>query len=168
MSTYAPTPQEVALADWVESATGLSTIYAGQASARPSLPYATVRVLSERGIGSRADTETTDEAMGAGFKRKISKLYQGTASVQVYGAGAQAALRKLAMSLEEAEVRLALRNGGIVVSHVIADHSRTLQLLDTSFEGRAAADFAFRWVEKTEHETAVIETLNATQIGGAP
>lgn len=160
------TPQELALRDWVLLGTGLDeqhVIFAGQPGAppRPSLPYATVTVLTE----TLADSETTmsDTALGAGYEYDIDTQGSGTVSVQIFGDGARLLMRDLVQSLHLPAVQVLLSTRGV---HPTAAGSGGIAItqapISTSFEPRTSQDFAYTFSISSTHEVGAIEEVVVT------
>jgi hypothetical protein len=109
---------EVALQAWIESVLQpLSidpTIYSDQRTPRPGKPYATLRIISDRGLGL---LEQRDPYSGGTYTPAIRSTREGTVEVQIFGAGHTDAAHLLETSLRRQSVRDALELAGVAVSH---------------------------------------------------
>lgn len=156
------TPEEIAVADWVEAVTGLVVAFSDQKGPRPlPLPYATVLQLTDTIVGGEFDREYI--ANGADAIERVSSRRQGNFSVQIYGDNHTALARDLLLSIDDNSVIRANEAAGITVAYASTPPTRLSRDTDGVTEDRTLTEYAVRFVIARERDvTDLIENLETT------
>lgn len=132
---------------WFRAASGLSeeaVIYANGGGPRPTeRPYATILITNagER-VGVTDVVQLTDVLVGGEYVQHVTGERRATASVQVFGDGCEAILRRAsaALALPDEDLALQVVSAGAV--------SPVPRLLDTNWEPRATCTYGLSFFDE--------------------
>lgn len=151
--------ERLAVLNWVKAALSIEAIFSPSAGPRPSEPYATVEVLSERSVGA-PDKETVDDGATDGSgELSITTQRRGTLSVSIYAEQHRELSTQLELSVHDPARQDALAAAGVVIVGAIgtSDYNRVNR--PTSFEGFSVVDFEYARVSTLATRGPVLETV---------
>lgn len=156
--------EEIAVLEWVEAALPSleAVIYARQdsSSPRPALPYATVRLVTDRDLPLRPHKRTTDVPSGSLFVEERYYLRESTARIDIYGDDSRALAKSLRYSLDDDTIKQQLWLAGIaIVGQPLSQIDLSTARDRVAWEPRTQIDFTVRYYEQVDGEVAVIENI---------
>ena len=171
MTTYQPQPYELALRQWLltsleEVGAPRKVVFADQPSApRPQRPFATIKALSLRSVGTPVVKLTGEAwpAAAADYTQRSTHQREGTASIAIFAddhaevaAGVVNALAAPAVVEKLDEVGLTIRRPlSLVDATAVAGPTR---------EGRTNLDIPFAFLDTQTHRGEAVEQANVTTI----
>jgi hypothetical protein len=167
--TYQPTEIETKLYAWVNRVIGSSAtvVYANQGEHRPTLPFATIEILTNQLIESIPLEVMKDEEFNGGYRLETLMRYEGTLSVQVYGVNAHELARVLQRSILLSSTISFNASLDLSVFSVLSNNNIP-QFSNTETIQRRSVDFAFYHNETVVEAVGTIETVLVNDDFGKP
>lgn len=142
----APTPPAV-----IPVAHTVQVVWADQDAPRPVPPYLTLKVISTRGLGRPVRRTVPSDEAESGVVGVVSQPREGSLEVQAYGAGHDALMSAVELSIRDPELMGALRSEGVAVE-THGPRNRLGLATAKVVEDRSVAEFIFRYVDTRTFE----------------
>lgn len=154
--TYNPTTAESLLVGWIERVVDptVQVMIANQGNNRPTLPFVTVEVLTDREL-EEANQCTGAETSPGFYEVMTSEIRQGTATVRAYGRDAYAIMRAIDRSRHREDVAQDNSDAGIEIMDALTPITLLSQPMGTTTEQSRAQDYAFSYAELTTEDDSV-------------